>query len=151
VLLRKDGSDVTLHLTEAKVSAVPLTFAERQAIIRNLRRLFAAQQQYFLETGKPPASLSDLVGDSKRLASLMPVRGEDYSGIAFTSEMKKVSVKTASGETVSYDEGLYFIQRGDTGAMIARTNNVSLADLRALNPDVDWSKLKVGQAVRIHP
>jgi len=151
VLLRKDGSDLVLHLADAKVSAVPLTFEEQQAIIHNLRRLFAAQQEYFLETGKPPTSLGDLVGVSKRLANLMPVRGEDYSGIVFTSDMKKISVKAASGETVSYDEGLYFLVPGDTGARIAKANNVSLADLRALNPDVNWTKLRVGQAVRIHP
>jgi len=151
VLLRKDGSEFTLHLADAKVSAVPLTFEERQAIIRNLRRLFSAQQEYFLETGKPPASLGDLVGASKRLANLMAVRGEDYTGIVFTSEMKKLSVKTSSGETVSYDEGLYFLLPGDTGAKIARANNISLEDLRALNPDVEWNRLSVGQAVRIHP
>jgi LysM domain len=151
VLLRKDGSDVTVHLTDATVSVVPLTFEERQAIIRNLRRLFAAQQQYFLETGKPPASLGDLVGDSKRLANLMPVRGEDYTGIVFTSDMKKISVKAASGETISYDEGLYFLLPGDTGAKIAKANNISLEDLRTLNPDVDWTKIRAGQAVRIHP
>jgi hypothetical protein len=151
VLLRKDGADVFLHLNDAKVAAVPLTFEERQAIIRNLRRLFTAQQQYFLENGKPPASLGELVGDSKRLANLMPVRGEDYTGIVFAGDMKKISIKTSSGETVSYDEGLYFLQRGDTGARIARANNISLADLRALNPDVDWNRLGVGQAVRVHP
>jgi hypothetical protein len=151
VLLRKDGSEVTLHLNEAKVSAVPITAEERQAIIHNLRRLFAAQQQYFLETGKPPASLGDLVGVSKRLANLLPIHGEDYTGIVFTGDMKKLSVKTSSGETVSYDDGLYFLQRGDTGAAVARANGITLADLRALNPDVDWSKLRVGQAVRIHP
>jgi LysM repeat protein len=81
----------------------------------------------------------------------MAVRGEDYTGIVFTSEMKKLSVKTSSGETVSYDEGLYIVQRGDTGAAITRANNISLADLRALNPDVEWNRLSVGQAVRIHP
>jgi LysM repeat protein len=69
----------------------------------------------------------------------------------FTSDMKKISVKAASGEAVSYDEGLYIVQRGDTGAAIARANNISLADLRALNPDVEWNKISVGQAVRIHP
>jgi hypothetical protein len=151
VLLRKDGSELTLHLADARVSVVPLTFEERQAIIRNLRRLFSAQQEYFLETGKPPASLSDLVGVAKRLANLMAVRGEDYSGIVFTSDMKKLSVKAASGETVSYDEGLYFLLPGDTGAKIARANNISLEDLRALNPDVDWARISVGQAVRIRP
>jgi hypothetical protein len=151
VLLRKDGTDFVLHLTDAKVSVAALTFEERQAIIRNLRRLFAAQQEYFLENGKPPASLSDLVGDSKRLANLMSIRGEDYTGIVFTNDMKKISVKAASGETVSYDEGLYFLLPGDTGAKIAKANNISLVDLRALNPDVEWTRLRVGQAVRIHP
>jgi hypothetical protein len=150
VLVRKDGSDLLLHLTGAKIPTIPLTFEERQAIIHNLRRLFSAEQKYFLDAGKPPASLADLVGDSKYMASLLTIHGEDYAGIVFTNNMKNVSVKTSSGETVSYDEGIYFLRPGDTGAKIAKANNLTLEELRTLNPDVTWSRLRVGQAVRIH-
>ncbi|HEY4248391.1 MAG TPA: LysM domain-containing protein [Lacunisphaera sp.] len=151
VLVRKDGSDFPLHLSGAKIPTVPLTFEERQAIIRNLRRLLTAEQWFYLDSGKPPSSLADLVGDSKYVRALVAVHGEDYAGIVFTSNMKKISVKAPSSETVSYDEGIYFVRPRDTGPKIAKANNISLEDLRTLNPDVLWSALKVGEAVRIHP
>ncbi|MBM3873307.1 MAG: LysM peptidoglycan-binding domain-containing protein [Verrucomicrobia bacterium] len=45
--------------------------------------------------------------------------------------------------------GEYVIKSGDTGAKIARANNVSLPDLIAVNPGVNWSKLKVGDKVKL--
>lgn len=151
VLVRKNSSDLLLHLRGAKIPTVPLTFEERQAIIRNLRRLFSAEQRFYLDAGKPPASLADLVGNSKYVPTLTAVHGEDYAGITFTSTMKKISVNSPSGETVSYDEGIYFVRPGDTGPKIAKANSLSLEDLRTMNPDVLWSALKVGEAIRIHP
>ena len=150
VLVRKNGADFLLHLTGAKVPVVPLTFEERQAIIHNLRRIFAAEQRFYLDSGKPPASLADLVGSGKYVPTLVAVRGEDYAGIVFTTNMKMISVKAPSGESVSYDEGIYFVRPGDTGPRIARANNISLEDLRTMNPDVLWSALKVGEAIRLH-
>lgn len=149
VHVRKNGTDFVLHLSGAKIPTMPLTFEERQGIIRNLRRLFNAAQQFYLDSGKPPASLADLVGGSKSIPGLLTIHGEDYAGIVFTGNMKKLSVKTSSGETVSYDDGIYFLRPGDTGPKIARANNLSLEELRTLNPDVLWSALRVGQAVRI--
>ena len=84
------------------------------------------------------------------MAKLLTIHGEDYAGIVFAANMKNVSVKTSSGETVSYDEGIYFLRPGDTGAKIAKANNLTLEDLRTLNLDVIWSRLRVGQAIRIH-
>jgi LysM repeat protein len=41
------------------------------------------------------------------------------------------------------------MQPGDTGVQVARKTKTSVAQLQALNADVDWSKLKVGQVVRV--
>jgi LysM repeat protein len=43
----------------------------------------------------------------------------------------------------------YIVKSGDSGAKIARANGVSLADLKSVNPDVNWSKLSVGQKVKL--
>ncbi len=43
----------------------------------------------------------------------------------------------------------YKIQKGDTGVTIARKNNVTLAALKAANPNVKWTALKVDQHVQI--
>ena len=37
----------------------------------------------------------------------------------------------------------------DTGASIARANGVSLGDLMKVNPSVNWSKLSVGDKIKL--
>lgn len=43
----------------------------------------------------------------------------------------------------------YIVKSGDSGAKIARANGVSLADLRAVNPEINWNKLHVGQKLKL--
>jgi LysM repeat protein len=43
----------------------------------------------------------------------------------------------------------YIIKSGDTGHKIARANGISVSDLLAVNPDVDWKHLKVGQKIKL--
>jgi LysM repeat protein len=45
--------------------------------------------------------------------------------------------------------GEYVVQSGDTGVKIARSNGVNLNDLIAVNPDINWNRLRVGQKVKI--
>ena len=45
--------------------------------------------------------------------------------------------------------GEYVVKSGDGGAKIAKANGVSISDLVAVNPGVDWTKLKVGQKVQL--
>ncbi len=45
--------------------------------------------------------------------------------------------------------GEYVVKKGDGGAAIARANGVSLADLQAVNPGVNWTKLAVGQKIKL--
>jgi len=59
------------------------------------------------------------------------------------------SKKGGSGEPVVAGPGEYVVKSGDSGAKIARANGVSIADLQAVNPGVDWTKLKVGQKVKL--
>jgi LysM repeat protein len=65
----------------------------------------------------------------------------------------KASKSAPAGEgpapgTVSSD-GTYTVKSGDSLAKIARANGVSLADLKAANPDVDPKRLKVGQKINL--
>jgi LysM repeat protein len=55
----------------------------------------------------------------------------------------------AAGGAAVAGPGEYVVKNGDTGAKIARANNVSLPDLIAVNPGVNWSKLKVGDKVKL--
>ena len=46
--------------------------------------------------------------------------------------------------------GEYVVKAGDaSGAKIARDHGVSLADLQAVNPGVNWSKLKIGDKLKL--
>lgn len=53
------------------------------------------------------------------------------------------------GGPVVAGPGEYVIKAGDTFAKIARARGVSPADLAAVNPGVDSSKLKVGQKIKL--
>jgi LysM repeat protein len=44
--------------------------------------------------------------------------------------------------------GEYVVKAGDTGSKIAKEAGVSLTELEAANPGIDWKKLKVGQTIK---
>lgn len=53
------------------------------------------------------------------------------------------------GEPAVAGPGEYVVKKGDGGASIARANGVSLADLQAVNPGVNWTKLAIGQKLKL--
>lgn len=53
----------------------------------------------------------------------------------------------SSAPAVAGDE--YVIKSGDYGAKIARAQGISLADLMAVNPGVNWNSLKPGQKIKL--
>ncbi|HWA84965.1 MAG TPA: LysM domain-containing protein [Opitutus sp.] len=55
----------------------------------------------------------------------------------------------ASGEPVVAGPGEYVVKSGETGAKIARAQGCSLGELMAVNPDVNWNKLKPGQKIKL--
>lgn len=80
--------------------------------------------------------------------------GKTNGEIAKLQEAAKAAPKPAAGGARSSgpvvagpDE--YVIAGGDTGAKIARAKGISLADLQAVNPGVNWTALKVGQKIKL--
>ncbi len=63
--------------------------------------------------------------------------------------MKKPAPTGKKGEPVVAGPGEYVIKAGDTFAKIARAQGFSPADIAAVNPGVDSSKLKVGQKIKL--
>jgi LysM repeat protein len=60
------------------------------------------------------------------------------------------AAKGHSNEPVVAGPGEYVVKVGDvSGAKIAREQGVSLHDLMAVNPDVNWTKLHVGQKIKL--
>lgn len=55
-----------------------------------------------------------------------------------------------SGEPVTAGPGEYIVKAGDvSGAKIARDHGVSLADLQAVNPGVNWNRLRIGDKLKL--
>ena len=62
----------------------------------------------------------------------------------------KAAAGAKSSGPVVAGPGEYVIKTGDnSGTKIAKENGVSLTDLMAVNPDVDWKKLKIGQKLKL--
>ncbi len=53
------------------------------------------------------------------------------------------------GGTAVAGPGEYIVKSGDGGTKIARTVGVSIQDLMAVNPGVNWNRLMVGQKLKL--
>lgn len=53
------------------------------------------------------------------------------------------------GGPVVAGPGEYIVRSGDSGARIARRNHVSLHDLMAVNPNVNWRRLHPGERIKL--
>jgi LysM repeat protein len=54
----------------------------------------------------------------------------------------------AGGEPVAAGPDEYVVKPGDTGTKIAKATGVSVANLEAANPGINWHKLRVGQKIK---
>ena len=52
------------------------------------------------------------------------------------------------GEARPVGPGEYVVKPGDTGTKIAKAVGVSITELEAANPGIDWRRLRVGQTVK---
>lgn len=69
--------------TVSNASTRTMSAAEiQQAVLNNLRQVAAARDQYVLENGRPPGSITDLVGTNSYIRRLLSVAGESYANIS---------------------------------------------------------------------
>jgi RNA polymerase sigma factor (sigma-70 family) len=80
--------------------AMPV-WQQQRMILNNLRQLAAARDQYKLENGRWPASMHDLIGETKYVRRALPLDGEDY--YALPTSGQPLVVTTANGVTTIYD------------------------------------------------
>jgi LysM repeat protein len=52
------------------------------------------------------------------------------------------------GEARPVGPGEYVVKPGDTGTKIAKAVGVSINDLEAANPGIDWRRLRIGQTIK---
>jgi LysM repeat protein len=53
------------------------------------------------------------------------------------------------GEPVTAGPGEYIVKPNDSGVRIATANGVTIGDLQAVNPGVNWNALKPGQKLKL--
>ena len=63
--------------------------------------------------------------------------------VADAEEMRRLLTESTSGETT------YAVVKGDTFGGIAYRNDMSVSELKALNPDVNINKLSIGQVLNV--
>lgn len=61
----------------------------------------------------------------------------------------QVIVPQAAIEQAAVGESGYVVVAGDTARKIAATAGLSVEQVRALNPEIDWTRLKIGQAIKV--
>jgi LysM repeat protein len=107
------------------------TAAEKAA--KEYQGLRSSTQEAFNQVG---AELSRISGSLVKLE-------ESAKKPAATSKDKK------SAEPVVAGPGEYVVKPGDSGVKIASANGISLGDLQAVNPGINWNALKVGQKLKL--
>lgn len=72
-----------------------------------------------------------------------------------SAKFEEVKAPSEALDKLSNDElhvrGLHRIGMGESGARIAKSLGVTLADLRDANPGVNWARLHIGQVIRLKP
>ena len=83
-------------------------------------------------------------------AQIQDVKGEVTKIQEAATKPKAVAgAKGVKGAPAVAGPDEYIVKAGDTGTKIAKANGVSHADLLAVNPGVNWTKLKVGDKIKL--
>jgi LysM repeat protein len=88
---------------------------------------------------------SGLEGHPAQTATTTGPAAQSTTGTAGTTGTTTGGQTTTATAAAKY----YTVQKGDTYGSIAAKENTTVADLEALNPDVNPTTLQVGQRIRV--
>jgi LysM repeat protein len=125
---------------DAAESSAGSAAAAAERASRDIQSLTRSTQDAFnqvsSELGKLGTSITKLEESTKRPAP------------APASTTVAAAQKTATGPAVA-GPGEYVVKPGDTGMRISQAQGISIGDLQAVNPGVNWGALKVGQKLKL--
>ena len=134
-----------------QISKVNKTVADHQAKVDMVDGIKATAEGANATAEKAKtdiATLSRTTQDAfNQVGPMLTTLREDVTKMQ--ESMKKPAATTKGGGPVVAGPGEYVVKAGDGGAKIARANGCSLADLQAVNPGVEWTKLKPGQKIKL--
>lgn len=123
----------------AKVDAAELTAnaaaASAEKVARDLQLLGKQTQAGFDQVGP-------IIGDLRASVTKLEEAAKKPVAVASSKDKK-------GGEPAVAAPGEYIVKSGESGAKIARDHGVSLGDLQAVNPGVNWNKLKIGDKLKL--
>lgn len=76
----------------------------QESILKNLKKIRTARDQFQMEHGRAPASLGEIVGGNGYFKRLVTVDGEDYASLSLEPG-RVLAVTSLSGITVKYGDG----------------------------------------------
>lgn len=117
---------------DAVESQVNSAAAASEKASKDLSALTRSTQDAFNQVGGELGNLRAAITKLEESAKAAPAR----------------AAKSSSGPVVA-GEGEYVIKPGDSFAKIARAHGATIADVQAVNPGVDPSKLRPGQKIKL--
>lgn len=135
-----------------KVSSANRLLADHDAKVQKIDGL---ESQVTVAASTADKAAKDLTGlrtsTQDAMNTVAKMLGDNSAAIAKLEEAQKrpAAARAGSREPAVAGPGEYIVKSGDGGAKIARNNGVSLADLQAVNPGVNWTKLAIGQKLKL--
>ena len=141
-------------LALAQASKANKAVADHQPKIEKIDGLEAAASGAAASTERAAKEVRELRNSTQEAFNAVGGKlGEFQTSITkLEDSMKKPVVADKAGKKSGpavAGPGEYIVKAGDGGTKIARTLGVSVQDLQAVNPGVNWNKLSVGQKLKV--
>jgi LysM repeat protein len=139
------------------LSKVNKTVAEQDAKLAKVEAVELAASNAAAATERLQKQFNDLRGQTQAgFDQVGPLLGRLQESVTKLEESAKKPGPAAtskdgkkSGEPAVAGPGEYVVKPGDSGMKIANANGVSLGDLQAVNPGINWNGLKPGQKLKL--
>lgn len=137
------------------LSKVNKTIAEQDAKLARIEAVEASANQAASAAEGLKKQYNDLRSQTQAgFDQVGPLLGKLQESVTKLEEATKRPAPAAAagkkgGEPAVAGPGEYVVRPGDSGMKIANANGVTLGNLQAVNPGVNWNALKPGQKLKL--
>jgi LysM repeat protein len=141
------------------LSKVNKTLTEQEAKLAKIDAIEGAANAAAENAAKASKQYSELRGQTQAgFDQIGPIIGNLQAAVTKLEDAAKAKAAPAGdktgkngkkGEPVTAGPGEYVVKAGDTGMKIASAHHVSVSDLTAVNPGINWSKMKPGDKIKL--